>query len=108
MTNSIKEKWSKLFTIIELSGLDATLILPKEVIDKCDSFALSSYRTLNFTNQILEYIGKNNQLNSGERKKLLIFSKSFSHKFHCCHHFVQLLAQLYKNKELDKDKDFFI
>lgn len=107
MSNSNKEKWSKLFTIIKPKDFDATWILPNDVVEKCNPMAMSTYRTLNFTDLILEYLGKNNEFSEKEKQLLFVFSKSFSHKFHCCHHFVQLLGQIYKYRELDKEKDFF-
>ncbi|MBE3138175.1 MAG: hypothetical protein IMZ43_12420 [Thermoplasmata archaeon] len=100
------ENWSKLFTIIKPEDFDATWILPNDVVDKCNPMAMSSFRTLNFTDLILEYIGKNNGFSEKEKQLLFVFSKSFSHKFHCCHHFVQLLSQIYNSKELNKEKDF--
>ena len=101
-----RDNWSELFTIIKPENLDVAWILPNDVVDKCDPMAMSSYKTLNFTDLILEYLGKNNGFSEKEKQLLFIFSKSFSHKFHCCHHFVQLLSQIYNSKEFDKEKDF--
>ena len=102
-----RDNWSELFTIIKPENLDVKWILPTEVVNKCNDMEIHSFKTLNYTGLILQYIKKNNNFSERQKQLYKIFSSSFYHKFHCCHHFSQLMGQLYENIELDKKEGFW-